>query len=531
MLDSNSSINIKPDLIIDIIIKRRWFIVVPLCFSFLLGIFLSITLPRVYEAETLILVEPQRVPANYVRSIVSTDISARISTISQQIMSRTNLEKVINDFKLFSTEEWQNTYLEDKLEDLRKRIDVNLTRRSGADAFRITYQGDYPETVMKVANALASYFINENLKVREAQAVGTSTFLETELQNILRRLEEKEATLKEYKKQYMGGLPEQLGTNLSILESLQTQKTELQKNIQGIQQNIYALKNTPNQFDNLNSELSMNFDFEGEVGSEGSYELTQLKENLEQLELRYKEKHPDVVKLKKRISELEEKAENESANLEEAEESSEEIVIPQIDFQAVQLEELKSSLVQRNREMDEINVQIDKYKIRVEDTPRREQELLSIERDYDNLKASYQSLLKRKLESEIAVNMERRQKGEQFRVVDPAVLPEKPISPNLKKLFLLSLAAGLGIGGGLIFMLELLDTSFKRPEEIEKELKLPVLCTLPQMIDAGRKRFKQIEITSFFAFCALSMIVATVFVLLTLKGVTDFMGMLKNIIT
>ena len=526
MLDSNNSINFKPDLILDIIIKRRWFIMVPICLSLLWGIFLSITLPSVYKAETLILVEPQRVPSDYVRSIVSTDISARISTISQQILSRTNLEKVINDFQLFSTEEWQNTYLEDKLKNLRKRIDVNLTRRSGADAFRITYQGGSPETVMKVANALASYFINENLKVREAQAVGTSTFLEIELQSIQRRLEEKEETLKEYKKQYMGGLPEQLETNLSILESLQTQKTELQKNIQGSQQNIYALKNTPNQFD-----LSMNFDFEGEVGGEGSYELTQLKENLEQLELRYKDKHPDVVKLKKRISELEEKAENESANLEEAEENSEEIVIPQIDFQAVQLEELKSSLVQRNREMDEINVQIDKYEIRVEDTPRREQELLSIRRDYDNLKQSYQSLLKRKLESEIAVNMERRQKGEQFRVVDRAMLPEKPTSPNLKKLFLLSLAAGLGIGSGLIFMLEYLDTSFKRPEEIEKELKLAVLCTLPQIIDAGRKRLMQIEKTAFFAFCALSMIVATVFVLLTLKGVTDFMGMLKNIIT
>ena len=179
MPDLMDSTNIKPEVIIDIIIKRRWFIIIPFCLSLMVGIYQAITLPKIFEAETLILVEAQRVPQEYVKSVVSIDISSRISTISQQIMSRTNLEKVINDFKLFSEEAWQSRFLEDKIENLRERITVDvINRRYGADAFRIAFRGPSPEKVMNVANALASYFINENLKVREMQAIGTSSFLE-----------------------------------------------------------------------------------------------------------------------------------------------------------------------------------------------------------------------------------------------------------------------------------------------------------------------------------------------------------------
>ena len=515
MPDLMDSTNIKPEVIIDIIIKRRWFIIIPFCLSLMVGIYQAITLPKIFEAETLILVEAQRVPQEYVKSVVSIDISSRISTISQQIMSRTNLEKVINDFKLFSEEAWQSRFLEDKIENLRERITVDvINRRRGADAFRIAFRGPSPEKVMNVANALASYFINENLKVREMQAIGTSSFLEAELDSMRKRLEEKEENLREYKKQYMGGLPEQLETNLKILESLQVQKHEKQTIIREIEQNIYNLKNTANSF----TDFSMNdlmVDFEDGTGGDGSYELTQLKEELERLKLKYKDKHPDVMRLKKRIRELEEQQENEAANATEDQALPAEIAMPTIDFQKVQLDELKSSLVVHKREFDEINAQIELYKKRIDDTPRREQELLFIQRDYDNLKSSYESLLKRKLESEIAVNMERRQKGEQFRIVDSAQLPEKPISPNMQRLFLLFLAAGIAVGGGVVFLLEYFDNSFKRPEEIEKELDVAVLCTVPQIHDSKTKQKVRIEKVAFCAFCALSMVMFAIFALLT----------------
>ena len=156
----------------------------------IIGIYLAFTLPKIYSSQTLILVEPQRVPASYVQSIVSTNIESRINTISQQIMSRTNIEKIINEYKLLDDPKYEKMYQEDKLEMIRKQITVSVTRAGGADAFTVSFQGKDPQKVMNVANALASYFIDENLKVREAQAIGTSDFLENEKAGMLKRLEE-----------------------------------------------------------------------------------------------------------------------------------------------------------------------------------------------------------------------------------------------------------------------------------------------------------------------------------------------------
>jgi len=533
---ASQPIPMDPKYIMDLIVRRRWFLIVPFCLSIMVGIYLSVTLPQTFEAETLIMVEPQRVPTNYVRSIVSMDITSRIGTISQQIMSRTNLEKVIKDFNLFSGENARDMYLEDKLQNLRKRIGVKvINRRSGADAFRISFKGSSPEKVMRVTNALASYFINENLKVREAQAIGTSSFLDVELNAMRERLEEKENTLRQYKKKHMGGLPGQLQTNLRLLGSLQTEKADKETIIRGIEENIYNLKNSANSLDGMAGGLAMDdfmLDLEDSGGGEDDYELAQLKEQLERLKLKYTEKHPDVLLVKRRIRELEEKRAEEAAAREAEPEEAlpAEPVLPAIDFQEVQLKELQSSLKRHQKELDEINQQIGIYKKRVEDTPQREQELLTIQRDYNNINSLYKSLLNRKLESEIAVNMERRQKGEQFRILDSARLPEKPISPDMQKLFLMYLVAGLAVGGGIVFLLEYLDTSYKRSVDIEEDLGVSVLCAVPRILNPRQKRHRKMEKAAFFACCTVSLMLLALFTLLTQKGVDSSLDLVKRII-
>jgi capsular polysaccharide biosynthesis protein len=144
------------------------------------------------------------------------------------------------------------------------------------------------------------------------------------------------------------------------------------------------------------------------------------------------------------------------------------------------------------------------YQKRVENTPKREQELLSLRRDYQNIQNSYDSLLSRKLEADIAVNMERKQKGEQFRIIDPAKLPQKPVSPDMAKLFLFSVAAGLGLGGGIAFLLEFLNSSFRKPDDIENNYGLSVLVTVPRIYQARQRIYRKIDIvgsvvTSFVA--------------------------------
>ena len=213
---------IKPEQIVEIIVRRRWLILIPLCLTLTLGLVATLTADKTYKASTLILVQQQSVPTEYVRSVVTSSINQRINTISQQILSRSNLEKIIDQFGLY--EDNPAMYLEDKIAGMRKRINVRIERaRHGAEAFSISFQGSDPRKVMRIANTLASFFMDENLKVREAQAIGTSEFLDAELEKTRRRLEERERKLSEYRGKYLGGLPDELETNLRTLDRLQEQ--------------------------------------------------------------------------------------------------------------------------------------------------------------------------------------------------------------------------------------------------------------------------------------------------------------------
>jgi len=294
---------IKPEMIIGIVLRRRWFIIIPFCLSMITGIYLTVNLPKEYQAETLILIEPQRVPREYVRPIVSSDIDARISTISQQIMSRTNLEKIVKSFKLFSDPKYEKMYMEDKVGNIRKRISVEVTSaRRSVEAFNISFMWPDREKVMNVANALAAFFIDQNLKVREAQAVGTSNFLDDELNTMKIRLIGVETNLKKYREEYMGELPEQLETNLRILDNLHAQLIERQLSVRDEKNRLIVLETRM-------SELGKLKVYSGGVqeGTESPVSLDSMKEQLAELENRYTHQHPDVIRLKKRIADFENK--------------------------------------------------------------------------------------------------------------------------------------------------------------------------------------------------------------------------------
>jgi len=481
-----------------LVLKRRWFIIIPFCIAMVVGMYLAVILPKSYEASTLILVMPQRVPSDYVQSIVSTDLETRISTISQQILSRSNLAKVIEKFGLFADPKYSGMFLEDMVGSLRERIEITVNRsrrRAEADAFSISFEGSDPETVMAVTNGLAGSFIEENLRTREAQAVGTSDFLADELKTKRRRLQEVEQKLREYRRQFMGELPEQLDANLRSLERLQTQLSEREK----------SLREDKFRLQVINSQIEANRKILAEnrtasVSEEGEdLSLEQLKAQLAALKSSYTDRHPDVVSLKARIADLE--ARYESGDLESSDNSPvNHSTDPAIRMVSNSLNEQRRQRVEigaeiRNLQLDiaKLNREIERYQERVEKTPQREQELLSFNRDYDNIQESYNSLLNRKLEAEIAVNMEKKQKGEQFRIVDRAALPRKPVFPDMKKLFLLSAAAGLGLGAGLIFLLEFLNNSLKQPKDYESELGLAVLATIPKILDRRDKMFIRVN--------------------------------------
>jgi capsular polysaccharide biosynthesis protein len=172
--------------------------------------------------------------------------------------------------------------------------------------------------------------------------------------------------------------------------------------------------------------------------------------------------------------------------------------------------------------------QIKEYQVRVERTPKHEQELLTLNRDYQNMQNSYSSLLNRKLEAEISVNMEKKQKGEQFRIVDHAALPRTPVSPDVRKLFLFSAAAGLGLGAGLIFLLDFLSTSLKHPKDYESELGLAVLATIPKLISPRGKRLRRLNGVLTFFSLIIVVGLAGVFGLFILKGVDPMLEIARG---
>ena len=536
-----SQMPIKPDQILEIIIRRRWFILIPFCITMTLGLLHTLTAGKTYEASTLILVQPQRVPTNYIRSVVTSTINERISTISQQILSRSNLEKIIDQFGLFA--DAKGMYLEDQVASLRKRVKVKIERtRSNAEAFSIVFQGDDPQTVMRIANTLASFFMDENLKVREAQAVGTSEFLDSELEKTRKTLEERESQLSEYRTQYMGGLPDELETNLRTLDRLQQQLTIKNETLAQARNSLNLFQAQIAQSNEMASQtmmdpFSMGFE-EDSFGSEDEQRLAAAQKEYEALLLKYTDKHPDARKIKTIIDKLEKSIEeNKNKAAAEAEanpvtSSPNNIATRMPNFaamqQGAQVKQIKTEIQKIESDIGNLEQRMKEIQARVEDTPKRELELQSLKRDYSNIQSVFNSLLDRKLEAELSVNMEKKQKGEQFRILDHARLPERPISPNVKLLFLLSIASGLGIGAGLIFLLEIFDSSIRREEQIEKDLDLKILAAIPPMKWPRDRAKRKIELIAFACFSAYAVVFLSFFAILNYKGLDRTINFIKS---
>jgi polysaccharide chain length determinant protein (PEP-CTERM system associated) len=433
-----------------------------------------------------------------VRPILTEQLESQITTIKQQIQSRSNLEMIIATFALFSEPAALGMFMEDKLEKLRQSIKVDLIQsrsREGSNAFSITFRGTDPEKTMKVANTLASNFIDQNLEYREEKAVGTTDFLESELEAMRTKLRETENQLSIFRNQHMGELPEQLQSNLQLLSSLENQLNNRQERLRDERSRLLIAQN---EIEQIRRELQnvRTLPAEPTPGAPQTgrtMNLPQLREQLASLQGIYTDQHPDVVRLKNMIAEMEAKepAPTPAAPIRgagSAQDALQSISSPLLREAVRRRMEAEANLANIQIEINQINQQIREYRQRIERTPQREEQLLSLKRDYDNMRQAYDSLLARKVEADMAVSIQKKNKGEQFRVIDYAKLPEKPVSPDMRRLFLIFTAAGLGIGGAIIFTYEFFDTSIRKPEALQERLALSVLMVMPDMEPVSGKR-------------------------------------------
>ncbi len=465
---------------LQIVWYRKWLIIVPFLTMTLITGVGSMFLNDVYRAYTLIIVESQQVPEEYVKSTVSVSVDKQMNTIRQQILSRTLLERVIGEYNLFPNLIQQNVPMEDIVEIMRSNISLRV---EGKDAFTLYFTGPDPYMVMQVTNKLASLFIENSTQSREQQADDTVLFLDNSREELKGELEVLEKRIREFKQVHIGELPEQLEANLRTIEGLQLQ----------LQTNSDALRSAENRYSLISGQLSdmrqksMISGAGGEImGSD--VQLEKMKADLANLQLRYTDEHPDVIELKSKISALERKLNSPTT------EKTGSVMTRSLEMN------LQSAQLDINRikaERSSIQAQLRKYQLRVENTPKVEQELSILTRDYDNKRQAYEGILAKLDEAKRAADLESKRKGEQFRIVDPAQQPAKPYKPNRPQIVAVGVSLGLLIGFISIFLAEHFDDSFKSPEEMEDFLGISVLSTIPKIETEAdvQKRQKATQMT------------------------------------
>jgi polysaccharide chain length determinant protein (PEP-CTERM system associated) len=468
------------------------------------------TLPNQYRSDTLILVVPQRVPESYVRSTVTARIEDRLHSITQQILSRTRLERIIQDFNLYA-EARKTAIMEDVVERMRNDISVQVVK---GDAFRVSFTSDEPRTAMRVTERLASLFIEENLRDREVLAEGTNQFLEAQLEDARRRLVETERKVAEYRRQYAGELPEQREANMQGLHNNEMQLQALTESLNRDRDRRLVLERLladAETADTTAQPLPMPAPPPTTVNADGvpagvpaAQQLEAAQIALQAMQTRLTPQHPDVVRMKRIVSDLQKKADAEAlarpvsagAPVASAAELRKRNLITEM---KAEMEKLDKQIAAKQENEQRLRESMIGYQKRLDASPARDSELTELTRDYETLQQSYTNLLGKKEDSKVAANLERRQIGEQFKILDPARLPERPSSPNRQQLHTMGLLAGAGAGLVLAALIEYLDKTLKSEADVTAALNLLVLATvpiLPEVQGFGARRRKVMAVAA-----------------------------------
>ena len=443
-----------------------------------LSAYLSTILPEVYRSSTLILVTPQKVPTSFVFSTVTTDLTERMQSITQEILSRTRLEKIVEEFGLYADGKKVST-MEDRVDTLRRKIGIDFRR---SNVFQLSFESENPEKAKQVATRVASLFIEANLQVREQQALSTKSFINTEAERLRQELEQQEETVNRFKALNRFELPDVLDANLRTVEQLRSELQASLSRLAALQERRGVLEKQLVESEIAGPELS------GVKGAGGGGVTTNVvlqnrRKELADLLRHYSSKHPDVIRLKAEIAAAEEDSRSDK-NLPGGGPTlgGSAMVSPLGQVLQRQIAGLDAEIKSIQAQIEGLRRQVALYQTRVDNTPVRGIELSKISRTYEITLKKYQDLLAKGLESELSENMEKKQKGEQFQILDPANFPLKPFSPNRQRIILLGLVAGLAGGFGLAFLWDNLNTSFRRSDEISAYVNLPLLATIPSLV-------------------------------------------------
>ncbi len=476
-------------------LRRRWVLVVvcaavggPLAYG------VARVLPTKYKSQTTVLVEQSTVSADIVKPVDTTDISQRLSSMQQQILSRTRLEPVIRQFGLFP-KDIDRVPMEELVARLQKDIDVTPiqpmaeTRSRDLPGFYVNVTLNNPYMAQQVCTAVTSMFIQESLRLRQRHSEDTTQFLTQQLADAKANLDAQDAKLAAFKGRYIGALPDEEQSNLNLLMTFTSQLDSATQALARAQQ------------DKSYAESTLTQQVNAWQASQGGHDpetletqLAVLQTQLASLQARYTDDYPDVIKAKNDIAALQKKiAENTNQKARpDAAKPAPSMEPASIQQLRAQIHTYEQVIAEKTKEQEAIKQQIKSYQDRVQSSPVVEQQYKELSRGYQTAQDSYNDLLKKRDSSAMATRLEQDQEGEQFTTLDPANLPDAPSFPNRLLFTGGGFGGGLALGLGLAFFLEMRDSSLRTERDVEFALRLPLLAMIPAVGTLAGTNGKQV---------------------------------------
>jgi polysaccharide chain length determinant protein (PEP-CTERM system associated) len=465
------------------ILRRRiWLFIIP-AIVFSIGAYvISLYLPARYKSETVVLVEAPVVSSDIVKPIAGGDTNQRLATMREEILSRTRLQQIIEKFKLYRQDIGRRS-VEELVVQLRNSIDVSAVRpmdrtnANGLPGFTIEVVASQAQLAQQICTEITSMFLQQNVIVSERKAADQTDFLTKQLQDAKAKLDDQDAKLADFQRQYMGSLPDQSQNNFSLLTGLSSQLESVTQSLNRAQQDKLFLEAALSQ-QIAASKLAQT----GTNPDTQSRQLTALQDQLAVLRTRYTDDHPDVAKIKNEIERLQQRMQEQTGGSQQASDENKlglPADTPQAQQLRAQLHQIDVNIQERTGEQSRLQQEIKRVQAKLELTPAVAQQYKALTRDYQTALSIYSDFLKKQSDSEVSRDLLRRQQGEQFRVLDPPSLPQQPTFPNRRLFAFGGLAGGLGFGLAIAFLLEAHDTTLRTESDVEHSLKLPTLAVIP----------------------------------------------------
>ena len=471
----------SPHEIVELVLRRKWWILTPILVIPIIVLAYSLTMPKLYHSETVILVDPQKIPTDYVKATVTGDVADRLQTITEEVMSRTRLQHIVDEFGLYRDKRAKYSS-EQIIAIMRQDITVDLIRgtneKSPVGGFKIGYTAVSPDLAQKVTQEIANLFIEENLKARGQQATGTNAFIQSEVDKAKTALNAQEEKIRAFKAAHLGSLPEQEASNLQLIGQVQSlAEANSQAIDRATQQRVY-----------LQSMLNINGNGDKAstpaVATQAQIDLQAKRAQLYAAQQKYTDSHPDVVRLKNEVASLEDEVRNQPKGKPVLIGNSGPNVAQQFESQ---LASIQQEIKLRTKRQAELEGQINSLQGRVAVLPTVQSEYADLSRDYEGLQKNYQSLVEKEQSSGMAAELEHHDESERFRILDPAGKPSAPSSPNMLLINGGGLICSFILGALLALTVDMFDSTIHNPDEFDRYLNIPLIVTVP-VIDLPTKK-------------------------------------------